>query len=480
MNLLHDVAAALRQATALTKLDIQKERLVVGVSGGADSLALLDALARLLPVDQLVVAHLDHGLRPSSAAEAEAVRGMAVARGLASHIERIDVAGQARAGGLSLEEAGRAARYDFFARVARAEGARVIAVGHHVDDQVETILMHLLRGAGPGGLRGMPVAGPLPGQPGLWLLRPLLAVDRATIEAYGRENDLAPIADASNADTTFTRNRLRHELLPLLEQYNPQVRERLRTMAATLAAEDDLLAGLEDEAWRAIAAGSGSGWVRLRRDAWRAQPLALRRRLLRRAYVAIRPGVKELGFAALEAARRVAEEGTTGARAALPGGIALRVGYGALLVSTGEPPAAYPQLAGTEPISLPTPGAGALANGWRLVATPVTAVDLPAIRAAAGPWTATVALDENAALVVRPRRPGERIRPLGLGGSASLKKVMIDRKIPAAARARWPLVATAEHPVWLVGHVLDERARVGPESRRIIHLECLCEANEPG
>lgn len=480
MSLLEQVAAALRQAAGLTGLDLQATRLVIGVSGGTDSLALLDCLAQLLPANHLIVAHLDHGLRPSSATEAEAVGDLAAARGLAYCAERIDVAGRARAGGLSLEEAGRAARYDFLARVARAEGAPAVAVGHHVDDQVETILLHLLRGAGPGGLRGMAVAGPLPGQPELWLLRPLLAAGRAAIEAYGRERGLAPLADESNADTTFTRNRLRHELLPLLEAYNPQVRERLWALAATLAAEDDLLSELEEAAWRAVASGSGPGWVTLSRDGWRAQPLALRRRLLRRAYAACRPGVKEIGFAAIEAARRVAEEGATGARADWPGGVALLVSYDALVVAVGEPPMTYPQLTATEPIPLPVPGAVALANGWRLIATPGAAADLPAILAAADPWTALVALEDGAELSIQPRRPGERVRPLGLDGSASLKEVMSDRKIPAAARALWPVVATAEHPVWLAGHVLDERARVGPESRRVVRLECLYEESRAG
>jgi tRNA(Ile)-lysidine synthase len=123
-------------------------------------------------------------------------------------------------------------------------------------------------------------------------------------------------------------------------------------------------------------------------------------------------------------------------------------------------------------LALPIPGTVALAGGWYLTAEPLPHPDLDAIAANTDPWTAIVALGTNAALVVRPRAPGERIRPLGLGGTTKLKEVMIDRRIPAAARALWPLVATDEHPVWLAGHVLDERARVRHDSGRVVHLRC--------
>jgi len=466
-----EVAAALEATLAAAGLAGSVGPLVVGVSGGPDSLALLDSLAQLLPAERLVVAHLDHGLRPSAAAEAALVAAAAARRGLRHVSGRADVPALAREAGLSLETAARVARYDFLAEVARAEKAAAVVAGHNADDQAETILMHLLRGAGAGGLRGMAVAAPLPGHADLWLLRPLLGIDRAAIEAYCRDAGLEPAADASNRDPAFTRNRLRHELLPALSAHAPRIAQRLRETGAILAAEDDLLSALEDDAWRAIASRMPAG-VALGRAAWREQPLALRRRLLRRAVAAVADTPVELSFRSIEAARRPAEGPASGGRVALPGGVVMAVGYETL--DFGRGPAttsdAWPQLTAGAAVPLPVPGVAALASGWRLLAEPLLSPDLEAIRANADPWAATIALERPQPLFVRPRLPGEHIRPLGLGGTTTLKKLMIDRKIPAVARARWPVVATAEQPVWLSGHVLDDRARVRPDSTTVVRL----------
>ncbi len=473
-RLVTGVEAALQQALATADLAAYDGPLVVGVSGGPDSLMLLDCLARVGPAERLVVAHLDHALRPTSADDTALVARAAAERGLRFVAERADVGAQAREGRQSLEAAGRAARYDFLARVARAAGAAAVVVGHNANDQAETILLHLLRGAGVGGLRGMSIAAPLPGSPDLWLLRPLLGVARADIEKYCALAGLQPATDASNADPSFTRNRLRHELLPLLATYNPQIAQQLRETGALAAAEDELLSGLEDVAWREIALPSPPGQVRLGRAGWRRQPLALRRRLLRRAVAVCLPAVADIGFQAIEAARRTAEGTSSGGRASLPGGVVMDAGYETLdfyrgAVALGNE---WPQLTAPTPVALTVPGVAALAGGWRLTAEPLPQPDLDAIATNADPWTAIVALEPNAALLVRPRAPGERIRPLGLGGTTKLKEVMIDRRIPAPARALWPLVATEEHPVWLAGHILDDHARVRADSKQVVRLRC--------
>lgn len=472
--LMAEVRAALQEALAAAGLAHDDRPLVVGVSGGPDSLALLDLLARLLPPERLIVAHLDHSLRPASAAEAKAVAREAAGRGLRYHGATADVAALARAAGHALEAAGRAARYDFLAGVARVEGAAAVVVGHNADDQAETILMHLLRGAGAAGLRGMVLAAPLPGHGDLWLLRPLLGSDRAAIEAYCRERGLAASDDASNRDTAFRRNRLRHELLPLLATYNRQIAQRLREGGAILAAEDDLLAALEVAAWRSLSRPAPADAVVLDRAAWQRQPLALRRRLLRRAVAACLAAPVEIGFHTIEAARRLAEGRTSGGRVDLPGGVVLSAGYETLDFRRDAAGAGgdWPQLTAAVPFALPVPGALALAGGWRLAAAPWPAPAYEVAAANRDPWTAYVAIDPTQPLVVRPRRPGERLRPLGLGGSTKIKEIMIDRHVPAAARALWPLVATDGHPLWLAGHVLDERGRVHAGSAYVVRLAC--------
>jgi len=408
MELVERLAGALQQASQISGLAWPAETLVVGVSGGPDSAALLHALRQLLPPTALIVAHFDHGLRPGSAGEAEQVAMMA--GGLRFRAGRADVAAQARAGRLSLEEAGRVARYDFLAGVARAERAKAVAVGHNADDQAETILMHVLRGSGTAGLRGMTTATPLPGHADLWLWRPLLAITRQEIEAYCREHQLAVINDPTNSDQTYLRNRLRHDLLPALERANPRLRDRLREMAQVVAADEELA---------------------------------------------------------------VAETGHTGARAALPGGLTLFVGYDSLLLAGELLPAVgeYPQLLSAEPVPLPVPGALDLAGGWRITAEWAVA-DLFTITANDDSWTASIAATAATELHVRGRREGEWLRPLGLEGETRLKEIMINRKIPAHARALWPVVANHEHAVWLPGHVLDDRAQVMSDDGRVVRLWC--------
>lgn len=478
MGLVEQVANALKQAAEVTGFDSQRHTLVVGVSGGPDSLTLLHVLTRLVPIENVVVAHLDHGLRPGSASEAANVGAMA--RGVRYYSERVDVTQLSKDRRHTVEEAGRMARYDFLARVARQEGARHIAVGHHADDQVETVLMHLLRGSGPAGLRGMETAGAVPGQPDLTLLRPLLQVSRPDIEQYCAEHGLNPILDESNSDVAFFRNRLRNELLPALEAYNPQVRQRIREMAVVIGGEDDLLARLTDETWQQVLIDKGQEIVHLRREEWAVQPLALRRRLLRRAIAEVSPGVPDSGFRALEAARLSAEKGVTGTQVSLPGGLVLRVSYDRLVIAAAaaDLAAGFPQTLMVEPLKLPVPGVVGLANGWQLEAEPVEFVDQHQIQIMSDRWTVFISRDLGDKLLVRSRRKGEKMQPLGLNGKTKLKEIMIDRKIPAYLRERWPVVAVPGHVVWLPGHVLDSRAQVAAGGGRAVRLRCLAGAGQ--
>ena len=232
------VEEKVRRAIAAGPLWQAGETVVVAVSGGADSLCLLHVLRALQPEHgaQLHVAHLDHRFRGEEAAcEARAVAGLAQDWGLACTVEAVDVPALMAREGLSAEEAGRQARYRFLAHVAARVGARAIALGHTADDQVETVLAHLLRGSGPLGLRGMrPVSPPAPWMveglaPSvpLRLVRPLLEVTRGETEAYCAALGLNPARDPWNEDRRFQRVRLRREVIPLLETLNPQVREAL-------------------------------------------------------------------------------------------------------------------------------------------------------------------------------------------------------------------------------------------------------------
>lgn len=472
MTLVEQAQATLRRASEVTGHDLFNEPVVLGVSGGPDSLSLLHVIRAIRSPKGLIVAHLDHSLRPGSAKEAMTVA--AAADGLRFYSNRVDVAAMAQAQRLSLEEAGRKARYDFLASVARQEEAAAVIVGHNAGDQAETILMHFLRGSGLSGLAGMRAISPLAGYTGVWLVRPLLHATRSEIEAYCIEHNLDPIIDATNIDPVFFRNRLRHELLPLLESYNPQIHQRLQHMGEVIAADEDLLRDLTASAWSSVVLSEPKNKVVLDRDAWLALPLALRRRTLRRAIGVLRPDLRDISYRTLESARSVAEQGGTGAIATLPAGVILQVGYGKLLMTSGASAgeSEHPQLSSEDAIPLPIPGKISLAMGWQITAEWVYDIDLQTITANDDLWVAYLDTGPNA-LHVRPRLRGERMRPLGLDSETKLKEIMINRKIPASARRYWPIIATENHAVWLVGHVVDNRARVRPDSGRMVRLRCV-------
>ncbi|MCB9453227.1 MAG: tRNA lysidine(34) synthetase TilS [Anaerolineaceae bacterium] len=204
----------------------QHTLVVVAVSGGADSLALLHILQELRPRLEcdLHVATLDHGLRGADgAADAHFVAATAAAWGLPVTIGNTNVPALMEQTGQGVETSARQARYAFLAGVARDVGASLVATAHHADDQAETILLHLLRGSGLRGLRGMAFHAALPGFPEITLVRPLLATSRTEIETYCREHHLTPRHDATNQDTTLLRNHIRHDILPQLQTINPQI-----------------------------------------------------------------------------------------------------------------------------------------------------------------------------------------------------------------------------------------------------------------
>lgn len=452
-------------------LDPQRP-LLVAISGGPDSLALLHVLCQVVGPEPLIAAHLNHGLRSEAAAEAAFVADVCAEWGVACEQESIDINSLARGEGWTLEEAGRNARYAFLAQTARRRGAAAVLTAHHRDDQAETVLLHLLRGSGLDGLQGMAVLGSVPGDPELVLLRPLLAIGRDEIEAYCRANALEPRRDPGNGDPAFTRNRIRQDILPRLAAENPNLPQALADLAEIASAD---VAHLEEQTAVALASAvveRGSGWLRLDRALFADLPLSLQRRVLRRA-LHLLGVVADVGFATLEQARQVATLGVTGAQSWLPGDLVLRVRPGQIELAWPDAavPVRVPQLVDDAQRVLSLPGELPLADGWRLTAEVVG--NEPAILQNTDPWRAFVDVGAAQELLVRPRREGERFRPLGMAGSSMrLKDLMISRKIDQELRARWPLVTTAVHPVWLVGHHIDERARVTAVTTRVILLRC--------
>ncbi|HEY5976038.1 MAG TPA: tRNA lysidine(34) synthetase TilS, partial [Geobacteraceae bacterium] len=358
-----------------------------------------------------------------------------------------------------LEEAGREARYAFLREVATRHGAQVIALAHHADDQAETLLMRLLRGAGGSGLAGM-----RPGSADGQLVRPLLACSRAEIEAYLRGRGLTWREDSSNRDLNFLRNRVRHELLPLLATYNPAVAERLATTATALAGDELLLTkGVEEAAQRCLKVVSPDK-VTASCAALRQEIAGSRPRLYRYALAAVKGDLRRIGSRHLLAIERLYQARRPAGLLHLPGGILVSRSYDLLVFAAGSP--LQPDT-GFEMV-IEGPGTYEIDNvGMLEVATADPPVDW-------GRVPATTAYVDLATVpfpwLIRPFRSGDRFAPLGMSGSRKVKEYFIDQKIPVADRRRIPLVFSGPTLFWLAGQRLAQQARLTPASTQVFRL----------
>lgn len=434
------------------------ERVVVGVSGGPDSLCLLHLLAGLqkqLGVE-LMAAHLDHGLRPESAQE-EAGYVQEVCSHLGVPLERgaREVRAYRAQRHLSLEEAARELRYDFFAQVALPWGAGVVVVGHTADDQVETILLNLVRGTGLRGLRGM---APVSSWKDLRVVRPLLEIPRQETEAYCSALGLQPHYDPSNLSLNYTRNRVRRQLLPILEALNPRFRQALLRLARSAARD---LAYLEEETartWDQVARTREDG-VHLDLRALSLLPPALQYRALGRAL----RGLLGPGAEAVHLEGMLQIHGRPGAVVHLPRGLTYGVGYGQARLGSGLPPCPLPPLEGEHPLQVP---GETWLPGWHIVASLV-----PRGEQEEEPFLAY--LDWGRAgpeLQVRARHPGDRFIPLGMGVEKRLQDFLVDEKVPRAWRSRVPLVVSRHAILWVVGYRINDRYKITPATSQALVL----------
>jgi tRNA(Ile)-lysidine synthase len=441
------------------------ESVVAAVSGGPDSISLLHCLhqlARELGIS-LHVAHVHHGLREADAdADAAYVQQEAHSLVLPYTLLRTDVRAFAASERLSLESAARTVRYAGLRSLAKDLGADCLALGHTEDDQAETVLLHLLRGSGLDGLAAMrPRRGDL--------ARPLLGQPRAAITAFCAAQGLSPRDDRTNDDPTIRRNAVRWELLPALETFNPRARTALARCAGTLAADADYLRAQAEEALVAVLAPCDiPQGTALSLESLSALPLALRNRVLRLVVERLWGEGSALFAGRLEELEALA-------RQEIPGhGIDIGKGYRAermetcLIIRPYRVPA--PPL---EPVTLPIPGV-VMFCPWRIEATVIPVNEARAsLGNPATPGTAVASCDRDVLsdmVVVRGRRPGDRLRPLGLQGSKKVQDILVDRKIPQEERDLLPVLTNRSGIVWLVDLALDSSVAITGETREAIRL----------
>ena len=437
------------------------DKIVVGVSGGADSLALLHILNEIKNIFflELVVAHVHHGLRGKDAdTDAEFVEGICRDWQIPFYIKKVNVKELASKWGLSEEEAGRKVRYDFFEQILKDIKGQKIALAHHRDDQAETILYHLIRGTGLKGLQGMK-----PVRDGK-IIRPLLQISRQQIEEYCREKNLKYRVDLTNKDIVYTRNRIRNLLIPYIQKnFNPNFAESLVRMGDIIREEEEFLSFYSNQKfdkWVVVSDGK----VEIPIDFFNSSPKAISRRIVRLAVEKLAKSMDDISFVHTEEVLNMALHSPTGSTLDLPGNLKARKDYEALVILDDKktysiPPFQYP---------ITIPGKFYIKElELEIVCQQVEKPDV----LNKGIWCIYVDKDKiQGGLWVRNRRDGDRFQPLGMGGTKKLKDYFIDRKIPRGERDAIPLVVDENNIIWVVGHQINENYKITKNTKNILQL----------
>jgi tRNA(Ile)-lysidine synthase len=465
--MLDQVKKTIKQYRMLTPGD----RVLVAVSGGVDSVFLLYALRELQKSEKLslAVAHFDHAIRTDSAADAEFVKKLARSLKLRYYSERADVPAYAKAQKLSLEVAARTLRYQFFERIAKAHDFKKIALGHTLNDQAETLLMRLLRGAGLEGLSGIPPVRPS-GE--LTYIRPLIECTRDQIVAFAQAHKLSWREDPTNYDTTIMRNKIRHELIPILKEYNPKVLEALGRTARLLAQAAHVLDCQAEQALATLIASESAQELALDLKGLLELPEYLQALVLRRAIARVNL-LCEPEAAHIEALLRWISRRGAG-ELHLPAGVRVLRRHSHLIVTArpAVPPKCFEYL-------LTVPGETTLSEiGWRFVIRslhphprPYLTLTLSVYGEGTGEVSGRALLDADkiqGSLVVRNRRPGDRIRLRS--GTKKLQDFFTDRKIPREQRDAIPLICDENALIWIVGEAVHEDYRATPQTKHILEI----------
>ena len=432
-------------------------KVIVAVSGGIDSMVLLELLQSLVEYRlQLVVAHLNHQLRGDESEGDEAfVRAAALRYGLSCHVLRVDVAALARSEKRSLEDAGREARQRFLESVLRKEGAEAVVLAHHGDDQAETVLMRLLRGSGAAGLSGITHRSG-------WKVRPFLDATRQEIVAYAESRNILFREDRSNADRSFLRNRVRHELLPLLATYNPLITRTLGATASILAADDEILNRMAEEQFAALAMVA-PGEIIFPVAQLLLQPDGVRYRIYRRALRELNGDLHGISSRHLLDADKLLAHSAPSCSVSLPRN--LRVGRVYDLLRFSRTKLSVVQME----IPIDSFGPHPISGGELLVSPVPSSYPLDSLASV----QILVALDDAPfSWSVRTFREGDRMIPFGMTGSKKLKDLFIDLKVPRHRRREVPLLCDREGRILAVlGVRRSAQASVTAATREAVLVE---------
>ena len=458
MNHSFDILQKVRRTISLHHLLEPGDKVIVAVSGGADSVCLLDMLERLSPELrlQLIVAHLDHGLRPQEdEIETRFVEQLAAQKGAVFETEKAMLLNDPA--GASPEEKAREVRYAFLERVKEKHQAQKIALGHQLNDQAETVLMRLLRGSGAKGLSGIP---PRRGA----IIRPLLELEAEEIRAYLRDQGREFMMDSSNLAPHYLRNKIRLDLMPRLLEYQPRLVQRLGHLSQLFQVENAYLEEQAENWLQSHAVLEGEQPMTLTLAPFLAAPAILQKYMVRLLIKRVKNDLRRIHLGHIEAVIRLAQEQTRGSRLALPNGILVKKQYRKLIFLNNPDPE-------PAPFSFLIPGPG------RFEFKPIKRIFTVTEHAAGDQNPAdsihTACLDAakiTFPLLVRNFRPGDRFVPLGMSSAKKLKDFFIDQKIPRELRRAIPIILSGRDIIWISAFRLDERFKVTAQTRRVLQI----------
>jgi len=453
MNLLGHVNTAIKKHSML----FEKDRVLIGLSGGPDSVCILHALNNLKDEYKLALyaIYIDHGLRPDEIpSEIEFCKKLCENLGVPFFTKSVDVKSYAKEYGLNKQEAARELRYKMFEDIALEIGSNRIALAHNADDQAETFFMRILRGSGQKGLSGIP---PVRGK----IVRPLIEIERKNIEEFLDSISQSFIVDSSNLKKDYFRNWLRLAVMPEFKRQNPELIRTISRTSEIIREEDNYLELIVTKTLMKLIPKKTDRTIELFLVPLETMDRAILRRVLRRAMDAVK-GLRGIGFVHIEDIIELVKRGNSGDRIYLPKGIKVIKGYATLILTSEQPS----QL-GTYSLNVPeelvlkesgilikssfADGAEISCDGKSRVIIDVERIKLP--------------------LVVRARKSGDLFYPFGFGKRKKLQDFFVDEKIPRDERDSVPIVLTGNDVVWIVGYRADERFKVTDDTKKIVILE---------
>ena len=440
------------------------ETVLVAVSGGADSLALLYALYELRKHINchLHVVHLNHSLRDNSSEDTDFVHKHATRLDLPFTGHTVDVSQLAEEWKLSIETAGRKARYEFFDSVCADVDATKVALGHQQDDITETVLMNLIRGGGTDALKGIP---PIRSDK---YIRPLTIFTRQEIQAYLKSINLIPQEDPTNTDSRHLRNRIRHELLPLLERdYNPNIRIGLNRTTVIISSESDYLDELTREAFKhCLLDESKPSSITLSRRTFLHYHIAIQRRIIRQTVLEVNGSMQHFSFEHYNSIFDIILGDKPNTKITLPNGIQVRRVYQNLFFERETI-----QHENYE-YTLNVPGRTTVAQlNTRIITKIYEFPDNESPTIPHGIFEAMLDFSKiKLPIQIRNRREGDRIQPHGMQGTKKIKDYFMDLKVPQCERDRIPLIVCSDEILWVIGFTTNDKYKVRPETRKCLHF----------